>query len=114
MDIFDYLAHRRLEREIDRNTADNLRTDNEIIVLTSKVRSLEFANRAIWSLMKQMHGLTDQDLERAADALDEADAMGPDVCPSCGRKQLVLNAVNCTWCGLPLHQGPFEEMAEAE
>lgn len=82
----------------------------EVDNLRGRVRTLEFALGALWLLMKERHGYTDQDLAEAIARLDAEDGkIDGEIsvesqleCPQCGRKRLTRAALKCSYCGTPL------------
>lgn len=100
MDFFDFLVHRDLQRQIDSNRRDSLIADNEVLELQARVRILEQTTAALWTLVKEKTGWTDEELIDKANALQERRVPGK--CSACGRTVLVQNAKVCSWCGQPL------------
>ena len=99
MDIFDILAQRQMQSEIDHNRAALSRGDMDVLRLEAKVRSLEMVVSALWSVLKDRLKATDDELQAE---IERICAARPDTCPSCGRKLLVLDSPTCSWCGEPV------------
>lgn len=97
-----------------RSSQESLEARNEVRRLEDRLERLELACAAMWSLVREVHGFTDEQLMARAIALDEADGKrdgklgsGPKVCPSCQRTSPVRSSGKCLWCGAAMSEGPF-------
>jgi hypothetical protein len=86
-----------LQSEIDTNRSQSFRADQRTVELEGRVRLLERQLAALWLLLKEKTGLTDQELHEVARAADPTPEAG--CCPACGRKLQIQNGVNCSSCG---------------
>ncbi len=86
--------------------------------LEQRVDRLALLNMALWSLLREKTGLTDEDLTRRVAELDAADGQ-PDgrrtptveECPECGRT-LSLKHRKCLFCGhAPAETDPFDRVS---
>lgn len=106
MDFFEILRDNQIHERIDGVRRESDVTGDAVFRLEAKVRTLETANRALWSLLKDRLELTEEELERA---LIEARPVpprqmgeAPEHCPSCGRRLLSQISPACSWCGASL------------
>lgn len=84
-------------------TATDARTQNEFI--QCDVEKLFMLTEALWTILKEKHGYTDQELVRRVEEIDLRDGkldgkvakVKPD-CPKCGRKLMGKRPV-CLYCG---------------
>lgn len=106
MDLFDILRDGHIHERIDYVRRESDVTGDAVFRLEAKVRALETANRALWSLLKDRVGVTDEELERALLQAREIPPRQigevPEHCPSCGRKLLSQTSPACSWCGVSL------------
>jgi hypothetical protein len=85
-------------------------------MLQNRVDSLELACAALWRLLKEQNGFTDEQLKSVIHDVDAADGtvdgrvtpQGGD-CPHCHHRVLSRTAGKCLWCGAPLNGGPFSQ-----
>lgn len=71
-----------------------------------RVQALELTCAALWTILKEKNGLTDEDLVRAIHEVDARDGTVDGKishvakeCPRCHRKLLTRNPTKCAWCG---------------
>ena len=86
----------------------------QFAALQQRVDTLELACAALWKLLKEHNGLTDEQLQAMIHEVDAADGTADGkvtvqggVCPHCGQRVLSRTAGKCLWCGAPLTTGPF-------
>lgn len=92
--------------------AREARTDVELF--KHDLDRLLMITEALWTLMKQEHGYTDEVLTKLIGEIDQrkvtpdgATVKDPAVaCPSCGRPNLA-NRTFCIYCGKPIQGNPF-------
>ena len=87
---------------------------SEIYSLSDEVERLMMISEALWEMLKEKNGYTDDDLMRRVAAIDMKDGKldgkvaksTPAECPKCKR---VLNRRHtaCIYCGEPVVQHPF-------
>ena len=98
------LAAQSTAREAKANV-DNLRHDIDRLLMITE---------ALWTLMKQEHGYTDDVLTKLIEEIDRrkviVDGMAvkdpPQTCPNCGK----INSAKrlfCIYCGKPILTNPF-------
>jgi zinc-ribbon domain len=94
------------------NDVRELRTQIELF--KHDIDRLLMLSEALWTLMKQQHGYTDemliglvQKIDQRKIAADGVAAKDPPVaCPVCGRPNLA-SRMFCIYCGKPLMTNPF-------
>ena len=87
---------------------------SEIAELQMKVERLLMVTEALWTILKEKHGLEDQDLLRQIVQIDLRDgrmdgkvaSTPPKPCPKCER-MVAKHSVRCMYCGEPLLVDPF-------
>jgi len=94
--------------------AADVRRQNES--LRFDVEKLFMITEALWTILKEQHGYTDETLAEMIQQIDLRDgkvdgkagkAAERPSCPQCGRK-IVRNQVRCLYCGADAPQQPFE------
>jgi len=89
------------------------RTD--VSMLKLDVEKLLMITEALWSMLKEQTGYTDEDLTRRIQDIDLRDGKldgkvakdGPERCPNCHRT-LLGDRPMCLYCGAPVKRDPFE------
>jgi hypothetical protein len=87
----------------------------DISELTRQVRKLALVNQALYELLKERTGITDEDLRRRVEAIDKRDGAAngridaaPLKCPECGGS-FTAGALACQSCGAAVApKYPFE------
>ncbi|HTQ12076.1 MAG TPA: hypothetical protein VMI31_18580 [Fimbriimonadaceae bacterium] len=86
----------------------------QLTTLQHRVDSLELACAALWKLLKEQHGFTDEQLKAIIQQIDAADGAADGkitnqggVCPHCQHRILSRTSTKCLWCGAPLDTAPF-------
>ena len=71
-----------------------------------KIQALELTCAAMWTILKDKLGVTDEELIQAIHEVDARDGVIDGkisqvsrVCPHCHRKVLTRNPTTCSWCG---------------
>ena len=93
--------------------AASVRTQNEAIA--AEVEKLFLITQALWTILKEEHGYTDEDLQRRIESIDRSDGKldgkvarsTPPDCPQCGRKLMGKKPV-CLYCGATVIRAAFE------
>ncbi len=94
-------------------TAAEVRTQNETI--TYDVEKLFMITEALWTILKDQHGYTDENLGQMIQDIDLRDGkldgrvakqQNPS-CPQCGRTLMGKHPV-CLYCGTAVVRDPFE------
>jgi len=86
----------------------------EIFQLQRQVEHLMMITEALWTILKEKHGLEDKELLRRIVEIDLRDgqldgrvaATPPEPCPKCQRI-VAKGSVRCMYCGEPLAMNPF-------
>lgn len=101
------------EGEMAARIATNVRTENE--ALRFDVEKLFMITQALWTLLQEQHGYTDDQLIQRVQEIDMQDGkldgkvakdkIRPD-CPQCGRKLMGKRPV-CLYCGTEVALDPF-------
>lgn len=102
----------RATAETARDAAREARSDVEL--LKSEVERLLMISEALWGMLKEQHGYTDNVLTERIRSIDMKDGKldgrvakaGPAACPSCGRTLSRLRPV-CMYCGADGGRDPF-------
>jgi hypothetical protein len=104
----------RTAGEMASRAAAKVRTQNESI--QCDVEKLFMITQALWTLLQDQHGYSDEDLIQRVQEIDLQDGkldgkvakskIRPD-CPECGRK-LMGNRPVCLYCGAEVALDPFE------
>ncbi len=87
----------------------------EIAQLRADVERLYFITEALWRILREKHGIDDQEIIRQIAAIDMEDGkldgrkavQPPQPCPKCGRT-LVKQRLKCMYCGEFIALNPFE------
>ncbi len=71
-----------------------------------QLQALELTCAALWTILKEKNGYTDEELIKAIHDVDARDGTvdakiseAARVCPLCKRKVLTRNPTKCSWCG---------------
>lgn len=91
------------------------RARDEVDLLRADVEKLLMISEALWSMLEEQHGYTEDELVRRVEQIDLRDgrldgkvAKGPaERCPGCHRAILGRRPV-CLYCGHTVKRGPFE------
>jgi hypothetical protein len=94
------------------NTAREARTDVELY--KHDLDRLLMITEALWTLMKQEHGYTDDVLIKMIGEIDQRKVVvdgvavkdAPVTCPSCGKLNMAKRSF-CIYCGKPIQGNPF-------
>ena len=107
-------AAKRIEGSVTSNTGAGSGVRTKLESLGNDVERLFMLTEALWTLVKECHGLTDADLENVMQEIDlrsgkldgkRAKEERP-ICPSCSRRNSGRTP-NCMYCGTPLPIKPF-------
>ena len=120
MNMFDrHLLDQKIdqaEQEAARAQTGVTLSQAEIDVLKSYVERLSIITEALWSILKEKHGYTDEDLmERMAEidlrdgTLDGRAVSETPSCPQCKRMHVAKHRPLCLYCGaaMPVPDEPF-------
>ena len=104
----------QLAGETAARTAAEVRTQNESI--QCDLEKLFMITEALWTLLKEQHGYTDEHLAQRIQTIDARDgkldgkvaksAPRP-TCPQCGRT-IIRRQTRCLYCGTDAPQAPFD------
>ena len=109
MDIFidshQYHQINRAQADVAKTQNKVQRQDDEIQKLHKQVDKISLANQAMWELLRERNGLTDDDIIGKMEEIDLRDGsidgkIGVQVldCPKCGRKTNSRRRT-CVFCG---------------
>lgn len=87
---------------------------SEISQLQTQVERLLMVTEALWTILKEKHGMEDQELLKRIVEIDLRDgrldgrvaATPPEPCPKCQRI-VSKQSIRCMYCGEPLLINPF-------
>ena len=87
---------------------------SDIAQLQMQVERLLMVTEALWTILKEQHGLEDKELLRQMVQIDLRDGRmdgkvattPPEPCPKCQRI-VAKNSLRCMYCGEPLLMNPF-------
>ena len=111
MSLFDkYLLHQRIEQAEHKATqSQNAITGSqaEIEVLKFYVERLSMITEALWTILKEKHGYSDEDLMKRIGEIDVRDGKldghassgEPPSCPQCKRMHVAKHRPMCLYCG---------------
>jgi hypothetical protein len=93
---------------------DAQRAQNQLEHLRKDVERLFMVTEALWMILKERHGYTDEVLTNLITHIDLRDGKldgragrtPAEQCPHCGRN-LGKNLPTCMYCGKPVAQNPF-------
>ena len=86
----------------------------QIPPLRADVEKLLMITEALWAMLKEKHGYSDEDLASRIEEIDMRDGVldgkvakqPPSTCPECSRK-VTRARTNCIYCGAVLEQSAF-------
>ena len=90
--------------------------DSSVVMeLQAQVERLFFVTEALWRILKEKHGMDDNELIKQITLIDIEDGKldgkkpktPPVPCPKCNRT-VGRQRVKCLFCGEPIAQSPFE------
>ena len=90
-------------------------TDGEVAELQNEVERLLLITEALWRILKEKHGLDENELVKQITLIDLEDgkldgrkaATPPQPCPKCQR-MLAKHRPRCLFCGEPIAADPFQ------
>ena len=102
----------QLSGEMASRVASQVRTQNDFII--ADVENLFLITKALWTILKEEHGYTDDILLKKITEIDGEDGKldgkitktETQRCPKCGRK-LIKKQSTCLFCETPITQDPF-------
>lgn len=92
-----------------------LSSEAEVVELQGEVERLLLITEALWRILKEKHGLDENELVKQITMIDLEDgkldgrkpATPPKPCPKCQRV-LAKNRPRCLFCGEPIAADPFQ------
>ncbi len=102
-----------LEAARARGAVDTMRTDLQS--MRENIERLLMISEALWTMVREQHGYTDDELLRRVVEIDMRDGRldgrvaptPPEKCPHCGRT-LAKHKLVCIFCGKPVRQNLFQ------
>src|SRR5690606_31338757 len=87
----------------------------DVAQLRADVERLYFITEALWRIIREQHGMADEEIIRQIAAIDMEDGrldgrkapQAPQPCPKCGRT-LAKQRLKCMYCGEFIAVNPFE------
>ena len=115
-----WAATEMARRNAEATTAENAQREardakSRLELLQADVERLLMITEALWTVLKQQHGLTDEDLAKLVADIDLRDGRldgrvapsAPHPCPQCGH-MLGKRRPFCYFCGAAVPGDPFE------
>ena len=110
MDLFDrYLLHQidRVESRADQVQTGATRSQADIDVLKLYVERLSMITEALWMILREQHGYSDEELTRRIAEIDLRDGKldgrvatnEAPYCPQCKRQHVAKHRPMCLYCG---------------
>lgn len=95
-------------------TSRSASDSSDLAELQSEVERLYFITEALWRILKEKHGLDENELLKQITLIDIEDGKldgrkpktPPQPCPKCNRT-VGRQRVKCLFCGEPIAQNPF-------
>ena len=111
----EYARRKEGEAASARSASAASEARREVDLLKADLERLFMLVEALWMLLKEQHGYTEEDLVRKIQEVDLRDGKldgrvarePPKVCPKCNRA-LIRNQSKCLYCGAEILPGPFE------
>jgi hypothetical protein len=104
-DIFQEIQLNDLRSQQHSTDISQRRTDGDVNELARQVRKIALVNQALYELLKERTGISDEELRRKIDEIDKRDGAldgkltpKPVVCPKCGHV-VTAGALSCQSCG---------------
>ena len=96
-------------------TSRNISDSSVVLELQAEVERLFFITEALWRILKDKHGMDDNELVKQITLIDIEDGKldgkkpktPPQPCPKCNRV-IGRQRVKCLFCGEPIAQNPFD------
>ena len=118
MDLFDrYLLHQidRAESKATQAQTGAIRSQSEIDVLSLYVERLSMITEALWAILKEKHGYSDEELMERITQIDLRDgkldgrvaSSETPRCPQCKRMHVAKQRPRCLYCGAAISGEPF-------
>ena len=109
--IFQSLQIRSTQTVADDASYKSRRNEKDIALLEEKIDALSLACHAMWELLKEKNGVTNELLDSKIQELDLKDgkldgklALNIKNCPECGHK-INKRHTNCFYCGADISNG---------
>jgi len=114
---------KRISDEVDRVDAKASQAQSDIgfaqqdiRFLQSNIERLLMITEALWGILKEQHGYSDEELVKRVSEIDMRDGaldgrvvIGESpVCPECNRSHIARNRTFCLYCGARIINDPFD------
>jgi hypothetical protein len=111
----DHREDLRADMAASRASAAAARARTEVQLLRADIEKLLMISEALWGILKEQHGYTDEELVRRIQVIDMKDGsldgkvarQPPALCPQCNRA-INHNRTTCLYCGMQVQMEPFE------
>ena len=88
----------------------------DIRFLRSNIDRLLMITEALWGILKEQHGYSDEELVKRVSEIDMRDGAldgrvvtgESPVCPECNRSHIARNRAFCLYCGARITNDPFD------
>lgn len=105
--MFSYMLASKIYSPSSVSSADaRMIVEDSTKSLELRIQALELTCAALWTILKEKNGYTDDELMRAIHEVDARDGVidgkisqSARICPHCNRKVLTRNPTKCAWCG---------------
>ena len=104
----NYSTYQSTQAQISADAAqrDAREAQENVEFMRQDINRLLLITEALWMLLKQQHGYTDEDLTKVVTEIDlrdgvadgKANKVGPKPCPYCGR-MVAAHHATCIFCG---------------
>lgn len=110
-DLFQQLQIRSIDSKASEAKIKSRSNEADLLSLEEKLDALSLACHAMWEILQEKHGITNEQLERKIESLDLRDGtldgkLSNKItnCPDCGRK-INERHKNCFYCGADITNG---------
>ena len=104
-DIFQEIQLNDLRAQQHGTDLSQRRTDGDVAELARQIRKIALVNQALYELLKERTGISDEELRRKIDEIDKRDGTAdgklspkPVMCPKCGHI-VTAGTLSCQSCG---------------
>lgn len=103
------------DTEASRALSSASTANSEVSLMRADIEKLLMISEALWTMLKEQHGYSDDDLFNKIQEIDMQDGRADgrvapkprEACPSCGRI-LISHRPVCLYCGQGVYRDPFD------